>query len=116
MNMKMLSKLLYVIIPAVIMSQYPFIKNLAFTSLQYESGYLIINGTMDVQFTDQAWTEFGYKKDNFYWFDAYWQEQIGNRYGPFELVAITWTLIEHTETFDRLSFQIVLEPRAHVGI
>lgn len=114
MNMKMLLKLLYVIIPAIVMARYPFIQNLNPTSLNYENGYLIINGTMDVQFTDQAWTEFGYKDGNFNCFNTWWQDQIGNTYGPFKLVSITWTLLEHTENYDKLSFQVVLQPLASI--
>lgn len=115
MNLKMLSKMLYMIIPAIIMARYPFIQNFTATSLTYENGYLIVSGTLDVYFREQAWNDFGYKKGNFDWFNEWWQNQVGNRYGPFTLVSINWNLIEETETHDKLSFLIVLEPRAHIG-
>jgi len=111
----MLSRLLFVVIPAIIMARYPFIQNLAVTSLNYENGYLIFSGVMDVYFTDEAWAEFGYKNGNFYWFNQWWQDQVGNRYGPFKLVSITWKIIEHTETYDKLGFVIVLEPKASLS-
>lgn len=116
MNMKILSKLLLLVFPAIIMARYPFIQNLSVASLNYEGGYLVISGTMDVYFTDQAWAEFGYKDSNFYWFNEWWQDQIGNRYGPFKLVSITWDIIVHTETYDRLAFVVVLEPKAHIRV
>ncbi len=114
MNLKMLSKLMGVIIPAIIMARYPFIQNLTVTSVSYESGYVVISGTMRVQFTGQAWTDFGYKDGNFYWFNEWWQEQVGETHGAFKLVSIRWAFIEHTGTYDKLGFVITLEPKAHV--
>lgn len=110
MNAKMVSRLLLAVIPAIIMARYPFIQNLTVTSYNYESGQLTVTGTMDVYFTDQAWEQFGYKDDNFYWFNEWWQEQEGNLwFGAIKLVDIEWTLLEQHETYDKLAFTAVVE-------
>lgn len=114
MNMKMLSKLAFAIIPAIVMAKYPFIQNLSVTSLSFDGEYLHVSGEVKVQLTEEAWTDFGYKGDNFYWFDKWWQEQVGNKYGPFTLSSIEWTVLERTETYHRLKFTIVLEPNARI--
>jgi hypothetical protein len=31
--------------------------------------------------------------------------------GPFRLVSMTWILIKHTDTYDKLGFTLVLERR-----
>jgi len=110
MNLKMLSKLMGVIIPAIIMARYPFIQNLTVTSFNYKNGQLIVTGTMDVYFTDQAWEQFGYKDGNFYWFNEWWQEHEGNlRFGAIRLVDVEWTLLEPHETYNKLAFTAVVE-------
>lgn len=111
MKTRMLIKFLCVIIPVIIAARFPFIQNFNVTSANYKGGYLIVTGTMNVLFTDEAWAKFGYKDGNFYWFNEWWQNQIGSTYGPFKLVSITWVLIEHTETHDKLGFEIVLTLR-----
>ena len=104
-----------VIIPTIITTQFPFIQNFTVTSFNYAHArhrhYLVITGTMDVLFTDEAREKFGYEDGNFYWFNEWWQNQVGAKYGPFRLVSITWTLIEHTETQDTLGFEVVLALR-----
>ncbi len=114
MNMKMLSKLALVIIPAIIMARYPFIQDLGVTDLSFDGEYLHVYGTVKVQLTEEAWTEFGYKDGNFHWFNEWWQEQVGNKYGPFTLISIEWTVLERTETYHKLSFNVVLEPKARI--
>jgi hypothetical protein len=103
------------VIPMVIMSRYPFIKDMTITSTNVDpaTGYVTAQGTMKVMFTNDAWTQFGYKDDNFYWFNKWWQEEApGITYGPFRIVSATWTLVEHTENYDKLEFTIVLA-KAH---
>jgi hypothetical protein len=110
MNLKMLPKMIYIIIPAIIMSRYPFIQNLTVTSFNYVNGQLIVNGTMDVYFSDQTWEQFGYKDDNFDYFNQWWEQNEGDlRFGAIKLVDITWTLLEEHETYDKLEFTAVLE-------
>lgn len=114
MNMKMLSKLALVIIPAIIMVRYPFIQDLSVPGLSFDGKSLQVSGTFKVQLTEEAWTEFGYQDGNFHWFNEWWQEQVGNRYGPFTLISVEWTVLERTETHHKLGFTIVLEPKAHI--
>lgn len=108
MKARMIGKFLTVIIPVIIAARFPFIQNFTATSYNYDGEYLTVTGTMDVLFTDEAWEKFGYRDGNFYWFNEWWQNQIGETYGPFRLVSITWNLIEHTETHDTLGFEVVL--------
>ena len=110
MNLKMLPKMIYIIVPAIIMSRYSFVQNLTVTSFNYADGQLIVNGTMDVYFSDQAWEQFGYKDGNFGYFNQWWEDNEGNlRFGAIKLVDITWTLLEEHETYDKLGFTAVLE-------
>jgi hypothetical protein len=107
-----LMKVLLVVMPMVIMLRYSFIQDLTVTPVTYQNGQFIITGTMKVLFTDEAWSQFGYKDGNFEWFNEWWQtEAPGMTMGPFRLVSMTWILIEHTETYDRLEFILVLERR-----
>lgn len=105
-----LTKVLFIVIPLVIMLRFPFIQDLTVTSVTYENGKFVITGTIKVLLSDEAWAQFGYKDGNFYWFNEWWQtEAPGMTKGPFRLVSMTWILIEHTEVYDELSFTIVLE-------
>ncbi len=113
MKLRMICRLLMFIIPIIITIRYPFIQNMEITSCRFRGKYLTVTGTMEVLLNDQAWTEFGYKEDNFYWFNEWWQDQVGHRFGPFRLVSVNWTLIEHTEARDTLAFEIVLAFRRH---
>lgn len=107
-----LTKVLFIVIPLVIMLRFPFIQDLTVTSVTYENGKFVITGTIKVLLSDEAWAQFGYKDGNFYWFNEWWQtEAPGMTKGPFRLVSVTWTLIEHTEAYDRLGFTLVLERR-----
>jgi hypothetical protein len=81
------------------------------TSYSFSGDYLMVTGTVEVPFTEAAWTEFGYRDGNFYWFSEWWQQQGDIPIGPFRLVSITWTLLEHTESYDRLGFEAVLTLR-----
>lgn len=114
MNMKMLSKLSVVIIPAIIMVRYSFIQDLSVTGLSFDGKYLHVSGMFKVQLTEEAWTEFGYQDGDFYWFNEWWQEQVGNRYRHFALMSIEWTVLEHTETHHKLGFTLILEPKAYI--
>ena len=112
-----LTKVLFIVIPMVIMLRFPFIQDLTVTSVTYQNGRLIVTGSMKVLFTDEAWIQFGYKEGNFDWFNEWWQtEAPGMTKGPFRLVSLTWILIEHTEAYDKLGFTMVLERRAHARI
>jgi hypothetical protein len=111
MNHRLLTALIFLVVPAIIMARYPFIRNLTVTSVNYTKGCVIVTGTMDVLFTKQAWTEFGYKNGNFYWFNLYWQHQVGKTFWHCKLVAIHWTLVKHTPKYDKLAFIIVLKPQ-----
>lgn len=112
MKVVYVAKVLVIVIPMVIMLRYPFIQDLTVTSVTYQNGQIVINGTMKVLFTDEAWTQFGYKDDNFDWFNKWWQtEAPGMTMGPFRLVLMNWTLIEHKEAYDKLGFTLVLERR-----
>lgn len=100
-----------VVIPMVIMNRYPFIKDMNINSANVDptTGYITVQGTMKVTFTNDAWTQFGYKNDNFYWFNKWWQEDApGTTYGPFKIISATWTLTEHAENYDKLEFTITL--------
>jgi hypothetical protein len=108
MKAAMIPKFLFVIIPIIIAARFPFLQNFTVTSYNYDGRYLIVTGTVDVALTEKAWTEFGYKGGNFYYFNEWWQNQAGNKFGPFQLVSITWTLLEHTNTYDKLAFELVL--------
>lgn len=111
MKVHMICKFLMFIIPIIISARFPFIQKLTVTSYDYDGRYLAVTGTMDVLLDEEAWVEFGYKEGNFYWFNEWWQDQVGNKFGPFRLVSITWTLLEHTETHDRLGFEMLLTLR-----
>ena len=107
-----LIKVLFIVVPMVIMVRYPFIQDLTVTSVTYQNEQMIITGTMTVLFTDEAWSQFGYKDGNFDWFNEWWHtEAPGMTKGPFRLVSMTWNLIEHTEAYDMLRFTLVLERR-----
>jgi len=103
-------KVLLVVVPMVIMLRYPFIKDAAVTSVNYDDGQIVVTGTVKVLFTDEAWTEFGYKDGNFYHFDKWWQEEApGLKCARLRLVSAEWVLIEHTDTYDVLGFTMVWE-------
>jgi hypothetical protein len=105
-----LLKVLFVVVPMVVMLRYPFIKDAAVTSVSYDGGRIIMSGTVRVLFTDEAWSEFGYKDGNFYWFNKWWQEEApGLTYARLRLVSAEWVLIEHTDTYDDLGFTMVWE-------
>jgi hypothetical protein len=53
-----LIKVLFIVVPMVIMVRYPFIQDLTVTSVTYQNGQFIINGTMKVLLTNEAWTQF----------------------------------------------------------
>lgn len=111
-----LMKMVMVVVPMVIMLRYPFIRDLAVTAADYQGGHVIVTGTLTVLLTDQAWSEFGYKDGNFEWFAKWWQEEAyGIDVGPFRIVSVTWTLVEHAATYDKLGFVAVLEVRAHAS-
>ena len=104
-----------VVVPVIIMNQYPFIKDMTINSANVDpaTGYITVQGTTKVMFTNDAWTQFGYKNENFYWFNKWWQEESpGTTQGPFKIISATWTLTEHAENYDRLEFTIVLA-KAH---
>ena len=112
MKTVVLMKVLLIVIPVVIMLRYSFIQDLTVTSVTCQNGQIVITGTMKVLLTDEAWTQFGYKDGNFEWFNGWWQtEAPGMTRGPFRLVLMTWTLINHTEAYDELGFTLVLERR-----
>jgi len=107
-----LMKVALVVMPMVIMLRYPFVQDLTVDSVSYQSGRFVVVGTLKVVFTDDAWIEFGYKDGNFFWFDKWWRDEApGTAFGPFRLVSMSWTLLEHAETYDRLAFVMVLEKR-----
>lgn len=109
-----LMKMVMVVVPMVIMLRYPFVRDLVVTAADYQGGQVIVTGTLTVQLTDQAWSEFGYKDGNFEWFAKWWQDEApGVDVGPFRIVSVTWTLVEHTATYDKLAFVAVLEVRAN---
>jgi hypothetical protein len=97
------------------MARYPFIKNLQITSISGSNNRLTITGILKVLFTREAWREFGYKRGNFYWFNKYWQDQVGKtvQFGNWhlKLLAIKWTLLEHEARYDKLGFVLVLANR-----
>jgi hypothetical protein len=72
-------------------------------------------GSVDIKYKNpQAWTEFGYKDGNFYYFEQYWQNQIGK---TFSYAGITATLVfisieldKHTPSYDHLLFTVKLQP------
>lgn len=108
----MLLRLIFLVVPMVVMLRYSFIKDAEVTSVSYNGGQITVSGTVGVFFTDEAWTEFGYKDGNFYWFNKWWQEEApGLTCARFRLVSAEWTLLEHTETYDLLSFTMVVELR-----
>jgi hypothetical protein len=103
-------KVLLIVAPMVVMLRYPFIKDAAVTSVSLHGGQIIVSGTVRVLFTDEAWTEFGYKDGNFDWFSKWWQEEApGLTHARLRLVSAEWVIIEHTEAYDVLGFTMVLE-------
>jgi hypothetical protein len=111
MKARLLVKLLSLIVPIIIASRFPFLQNLTVTSYTFAGDCLVVTGTVEVVLTEEAWTKFGYRDGNFYWFNEWWQQQGGMAYGPVRLVSIEWTLLEHTESYDRLGFEAVLTLR-----
>jgi hypothetical protein len=111
LKVRVIVKFLTVIIPVIFAARFPFLQNFEATSYSFLGNYLVVTGTVEVPFTEAAWTEFGYRDGNFYWFNEWWQQQAGTVYGPVRLVSITWTLLEHTESYDRLGFEAVLTLR-----
>ena len=105
-----LLRVLFIVVPMVVMLRYSFIKDFEVTSVDYHGGQITVSGTVRVLFTDEAWTEFGYKDGNFYWFNKWWQEEAhGMIYARFRLVSAEWVLIEHTDAYDVLGFTMVWE-------
>jgi hypothetical protein len=102
------------LILSMVMATYPFIKDLRLTSFSMNGNTVTVSGTMDVHFTPQAWNDFGYKPNNFYYFNAWWQAEVGKviyQSGRTEVIlkSVTWTVLEHTATYDRLSFKFTVE-------
>jgi hypothetical protein len=92
---------------------YPFLKNITITSFSSCGSTCNIQGTLDVYFSNQTWLSFGYKPNNFYWFNLYWQDQTGRilyQLGPFKLVLVSlqWSLLKHTEKFDTLRYNLTI--------
>jgi hypothetical protein len=113
--------LLVCLIPAILVAGacacYPFIHNFTISSYSFKDGRLVVSGRMDVYFTKQAWDEFGYKQGNFYWFNLWWQQQVGkvvyNEQGTkVKLVSVTWTLLKQTKTYDTLGFNFTFQIEA----
>lgn len=109
------------------MSHYPFIHNLHITSVSVHGNKWTVQGTMNVYFSKCAWSEFGYKDGNFYWFNLWWQNQTGKEFCfggiKAKLLWVNWTLIRHTDKYDSLGFKFEAEvkpcapchmPHAHV--
>ena len=111
MKFRVIVKLLMIVFPMIIAARFPFLQNFEVTSYSLVGDHLVVTGTVEVPFTDQAWEEFGYRDGNFPWFDAWWEQQEGNMYGPVRLISIEWTLLEHTESYDRLGFEAILTMR-----
>ena len=106
MKKALLLHLIAVMLPAVIMSLYPNIHNLTITDIKLLSnGQVQIAGTLEIDFTKP----YIYKGGNFYWFNLWWQSQVGRSFGKVHLVSVEWTLLESTPTYDKLSFTIILE-------
>jgi hypothetical protein len=94
------------IVVSLILMQYPYVHNPVVTQMYMaDRNILVIKGTLEIDFTHPEI----YHKGNFYWFNDWWQQQVGKTYGPYRLVAITWTLLEEGETSDKLGFELRLK-------
>jgi hypothetical protein len=90
--------------PSIIMAQYSFIQDMKIVSVTTDGKYTVVSGTMKVYFCDEAWEEFGYKSGNFYWFQKWWNDNEPFKYGVVEIDKVSWTLLEHTASYDELAF------------
>ncbi len=93
----------------------PYAKNLNVHFDGFSDGVYTFSGSVDIHYKNpQAWTDFGYKEGNFYFFNQYWQSQVGNTFTfagvTAKLVGITIVLAGHTQSSDHLVFTVKLQP------
>jgi hypothetical protein len=97
--------LLESVIPQLVMMTYPSVQNIKITSVTYSKGCIVISGTLNMYYNSTIYPNV---PNEFFYFNQYWQKQVGRSYYGVTLVAINWTLLQHTPTHDKLSFTITL--------
>ncbi len=106
MKLAVLQAVLVPMVIATVLVQFPYVHNIAVTNMQMIGHKtLVVRGTLDIDYSHPE----VYDRGNFEWFNAWWQDQVGRRFGPVRLLAITWTLLEEGETSAKLGFVLVLE-------
>ena len=106
MKMFVISKVLVFVAISILMSQYSNIKSIEVESLTTDGQRLYVSGiiTLDYSLPDI------YKQSNFYWFNQWWQSQEGQVFkGNIRLVSVELQLLEETETYVKMHFDLVLE-------
>lgn len=93
----------------------PYAKSLVLHIDDVSNGMVTVSGSVDIKYKNpKAWTEFGYKDGNFYYFSKYWEDQVGNEFSyagiTVRLEGININLDQHTQSYDHLTFTILLRP------
>ncbi len=93
----------------------PYAKNLNAHFDGVNNGVYSFSGSVDIIYRNpQAWRDFGYKDGNFYFFNQYWENQVGNTFTfagvSAKLVDISITLDGHFQSHDHLLFTVKLQP------
>ena len=94
-------------ISATVMAFYPTVHGLTFSNVTFDKGCTVVAGHLQMWFTD-ANGDYPKVPNEFSYFNAYWQKQIGKPYYGFTLVAIEWTLLQETQNYDLLGFTATL--------
>jgi len=99
---------LLAMVSGMIMAFYPTVHGLTFSNVTFDKGYTIVSGHLQIWFTE-ANGNYPNVPNEFSYFDAYWQKQIGKPFYGFTLVAIEWTLLQETQNYDLLGFKATLK-------
>jgi hypothetical protein len=96
------------LISAAIMAIYPNVRGLTLSNVTFDKGCIVVTGQVQMWFTD-AKGDYPRVPNEFYYFNAWWQNQIGRSYCGFTLVSIQWTLLQETQNYDLLGFTATLD-------
>ncbi len=94
--------------------KFPFAKDLNVSITSINGNVVTLDGSVKIHYKNpQAWTDFGYKDNNFYFFNQYWISQEGKTFTSngisVKLLNIDITLAQHTPSYDKLVFKITVQ-------
>lgn len=109
----MLAMLVCPIAASLVMSNYPFIKNMSIRPISTDGNIVTASITFDIYFTQQAWRTFHYRDGSFPYMSDWWENHVGNTFNYMghtaKLLDIQWTQLQHYSNHDRLNAIVKLQ-------